>query len=80
MIAARRIGIIGAGAGGIGTAVKLRAAGFEDFVIVEQASGVGGTWWHNRYPGLTCDIKSHLYSFSFAPNPDWPRTFSARKR
>jgi cyclohexanone monooxygenase len=75
---ARRIGIIGAGAGGIGAAVKLRAAGFDDFVILEQAAGVGGTWWHNRYPGLTCDIKSHLYSFSFAPKFDWSRPYGTR--
>jgi cation diffusion facilitator CzcD-associated flavoprotein CzcO len=53
-VSGRRIGIIGAGAGGIATAVKLRAAGFSDLTILEQASGVGGTWWHNRYPGLTC--------------------------
>jgi cation diffusion facilitator CzcD-associated flavoprotein CzcO len=75
---ARRIGIIGAGAGGIGAAVKLRAAGFDDFVILEKADGVGGTWRYNRYPGLTCDIKSHLYSYSFAPKPDWRRPYGSR--
>jgi cyclohexanone monooxygenase len=78
MTAARRIGIIGAGPGGIGAAVELRAAGFTDVSIFEQASGVGGTWWHNRYPGLTCDIKSQLYSFSFAPKADWSRPYSPR--
>src|SRR5262245_29322478 len=78
MTPARRIGIIGAGPGGIGTAVRLRAAGFDDLVILEQARGVGGTWWHNRYPGLPCDIKSHLYSFSFAPKLDWSRPYGTR--
>jgi cation diffusion facilitator CzcD-associated flavoprotein CzcO len=71
----RRIGIIGAGAGGIGAAVKLVDAGFDGITILEQAAGVGGTWWHNRYPGLTCDIKSHLYSYSFAPKLDWRRPY-----
>ena len=70
---------MGAGAGGICTAVKLRMAGFDDFVMFEQASGVGGTWWHNRYPGLTCDIKSHLYSFSFSPKLDWSRPYGTRE-
>ncbi|HEY7107781.1 MAG TPA: NAD(P)/FAD-dependent oxidoreductase [Acidimicrobiia bacterium] len=78
MITARRIGIIGAGAGGIGAAVKLRAAGFDDVLVLEKAAGIGGTWWHNRYPGLTCDIKSHLYSYSFAPKLDWSRSYSGR--
>jgi cation diffusion facilitator CzcD-associated flavoprotein CzcO len=74
----RRIGIIGAGAGGICAAVKLRSAGFDDFVILEQADGIGGTWRRNRYPGLTCDIKSHLYSYSFAPKLDWRRPYGSR--
>jgi cation diffusion facilitator CzcD-associated flavoprotein CzcO len=78
MTSARRIGVIGAGAGGIGIAVKLRAAGFDDFVILEQADRVGGTWWHNRYPGLSCDIRSHLYSYSFAPKADWSRPYGTR--
>ncbi len=73
-----RIGIIGAGAGGISAGVKLGAAGFDDLVILEQADGIGGTWWHNRYPGLTCDIKSHLYAFSFAPKLDWSRPYGSR--
>ena len=65
----RRVAIIGAGPGGICTAVRLLERGHDDFVILEKAPGIGGTWWHNRYPGAECDIKSHLYSFSFAPNP-----------
>jgi cation diffusion facilitator CzcD-associated flavoprotein CzcO len=72
----RRVAIIGAGPGGICTGVSLRARGHDDFVILEQASGIGGTWFHNRYPGAECDIKSHLYSFSFAPNPAWSRRYA----
>lgn len=71
----RRIGVIGSGAGGICTGVRLLDAGFDDFVVLEKASGVGGTWWHNRYPGLQCDIASHLYSFSFAPFWPWRRPY-----
>jgi cation diffusion facilitator CzcD-associated flavoprotein CzcO len=71
----RRIVIIGAGPGGLCMAIKLRAAGIRDFVILEEASGLGGTWYHNRYPGLCCDIPSYLYSFSFAPKRDWSRPY-----
>lgn len=74
----RRIAIIGAGFGGIGTGIRLRERGEDDFVIFDKASGVGGTWWVNRYPGCACDVPSHLYSFSFAPNPDWTRRFAPR--
>jgi cation diffusion facilitator CzcD-associated flavoprotein CzcO len=70
-----RIGILGAGFGGLGMAIKLKQAGIDDFVIWERDSEVGGTWWANTYPGCQCDIPSHLYSFSFAPNPDWTRTY-----
>jgi len=76
MRGARRIAIIGAGPGGICTGVRLLEAGYRDFVIFEQAEGIGGTWWHNRYPGAECDIKSHLYSFSFAPNPEWSQRYA----
>ena len=61
-----RIAIIGAGPGGICAAIRLRQAGYEDFVVLEQGDGVGGTWHHNRYPGAECDVMSHLYSYSFA--------------
>jgi len=71
-----RIAIIGTGFAGLGTAVRLKEAGIEDFVVLERANDVGGTWRDNRYPGCQCDVPSHLYSFSFAPNPDWTRTFS----
>jgi cyclohexanone monooxygenase len=72
----RRVAIIGAGPGGICTGVRLLERGHDDFVIFEKAPAIGGTWWHNRYPGAECDIKSHLYSFSFAPNPSWSRAYA----
>lgn len=56
--------------------IQLQEAGVSDFVILEKADGVGGTWWHNRYPGAECDVQSHLYSFSFAPKVDWSRPFA----
>src|SRR5215471_8608242 len=71
-----RVAIIGAGFGGLGAGVRLRQAGMTDFVILERAASVGGTWRDNTYPGCACDIPSHLYSFSFAPNPDWTHSFS----
>ena len=71
-----RVAIIGAGFGGIGAAIALRKAGHTDVVVLERATAVGGTWRDNSYPGCTCDVPSHLYSFSFAPNPDWTRSFS----
>ena len=64
-----RIVIVGAGFGGIALAIRLREAGIESFTILEKADRVGGVWRDNTYPGLTCDIPSHLYSFSFEPNP-----------
>jgi cation diffusion facilitator CzcD-associated flavoprotein CzcO len=70
------IAIIGAGFGGLGTAIRLRQRGVADFVIFERAGDVGGTWRDNTYPGCACDVQSHLYSFSFAPNPDWTHNFS----
>jgi cation diffusion facilitator CzcD-associated flavoprotein CzcO len=70
------VAIIGSGFSGIGLAIRLRQDGVEDFVVLERNEGVGGTWWANTYPGCACDVPSHLYSFSFAPNPDWSRTYS----
>jgi cation diffusion facilitator CzcD-associated flavoprotein CzcO len=72
------IAIIGAGPGGLCTAIRLEQAGFEDFVILEKAEGLGGTWHHNRYPGCACDIPSHLYSFSFEPKLDWSRPYASQ--
>ena len=68
--------IIGAGFGGLGAAIKLAEAGEQDFLCVDRGSEVGGTWRDNTYPGATCDVPSQLYSFSFALNPDWSRSFS----
>jgi cation diffusion facilitator CzcD-associated flavoprotein CzcO len=61
---------------GILTAIKLREAGFTDFAIYEKADRPGGTWRENRYPGVACDVPSHLYSYSFAPNPGWSHVYS----
>ena len=73
-----RVAVVGSGFGGLGAAVRLRQEGVTDFVVLERADSVGGTWRDNSYPGCACDVPSHLYSFSFAPNPDWPRTFSGQ--
>jgi cation diffusion facilitator CzcD-associated flavoprotein CzcO len=71
-----RLAIVGTGFAGLGLAIRLREAGIEDFVLIERADDVGGTWQANTYPGCQCDVPSHLYSFSFAPNPGWTRTYS----
>lgn len=71
-----RVAIIGAGFGGLGAAVALRRAGIDDLLIIDGDDGIGGTWRHNTYPGAACDIQSHLYSFSFAPNKSWSRTYA----
>ena len=68
--------IVGAGPAGLAMAMRLKAAGYTDFTIVERSSGVGGTWHDNRYPGAGCDVPSHLYCFSFAPKPDWNHKFA----
>jgi cation diffusion facilitator CzcD-associated flavoprotein CzcO len=73
---ALRVAVIGAGMSGILAAIKLRDAGYDDIVVYERAGKVGGTWHYNTYPGLTCDVPSHVYRYSFAPNPDWSRHFS----
>lgn len=70
--------IIGSGFAGIGMAIKLRQAGITDFKILEKAHDVGGVWRDNSYPGAACDVPSHLYSFSFAPNPEWSRVFASQ--
>jgi cation diffusion facilitator CzcD-associated flavoprotein CzcO len=71
-----RIVIVGAGFSGLGMAIRLRQEGELDFVLLERAGDIGGTWRDNTYPGCRCDVPSHLYSFSFAPNPRWSSTFS----
>ncbi len=72
------IAIIGAGFGGLGAAIQLKRSGRHDFVVFEQADDLGGTWRDNSYPGCACDVPSHLYSYSFALNPDWSDTFSGQ--
>ena len=71
-----KITIMGAGPGGLCMGIKLREAGFENFVILERSAQVGGTWNQNRYPGCACDIPSHLYSFSFDVKKDWSRPYA----
>ena len=71
-----RFAIIGAGISGILSAIKLTEAGYKDVAIYEKADRLGGTWRENTYPGIACDVPSHLYSYSFAPNPDWSHRFS----
>src|SRR5436305_9606356 len=69
------IAIVGAGFGGLGLAINLERTGRRDFVVLERAGDVGGTWYANSYPGCQCDVPSNLYSFSFAPKPDWTHTY-----
>jgi cation diffusion facilitator CzcD-associated flavoprotein CzcO len=71
-----RVVIAGAGFGGLGAAIRLLQSGERDLVVLEKATEIGGTWRDNTYPGCACDVPSVLYSFSFAPNPDWSRSFS----
>lgn len=71
-----RIAIIGAGMSGICAVIKLRKAGYADLTVYEKADKIGGTWRENTYPGLSCDVPSHWYSFSFEPNPYWSHRFS----
>ena len=65
--------IVGAGFGGIAAAIELRRHGLTDVAILDKADGLGGTWFHNTYPGAACDVPSHFYSFSFAQRRDWVR-------
>ena len=69
------IAILGTGFAGLGMAIRLKQRGYEDFIVLERASDLGGTWRDNTYPGCACDIPSHLYSFSFAPNPNWSHQY-----
>ena len=68
--------IVGAGFAGLCAAIRLQEDGETDFVVLEKGADVGGTWRDNTYPGAACDVQSNLYSFSFAPNPDWSMSFS----
>jgi cation diffusion facilitator CzcD-associated flavoprotein CzcO len=71
-----RVAVVGAGMSGLCMGIKLKRAGIEDFTIYEKADAVGGTWRDNTYPGLSCDVPSRFYQYSFAPNPDWTHFFS----
>jgi cation diffusion facilitator CzcD-associated flavoprotein CzcO len=71
-----RFVIIGAGMAGVLSGIKLREAGYDDFTLYEKADRLGGTWRENTYPGIACDVPSHLYSYSFEPNPEWSHRFS----
>jgi cation diffusion facilitator CzcD-associated flavoprotein CzcO len=73
------VAIVGTGFAGLGMAVKLKQEGRDDFVLLERAQEIGGTWRDNTYPGCQCDVPSNVYSFSFAPNPDWSRTFAPQR-
>ncbi len=71
-----RFAIIGAGMSGILSAIKLHEAGLDDYTIYEKAERLGGTWRENTYPGISCDVPSHLYSYSFEPNAEWTHVYS----
>lgn len=71
-----KVAIVGGGFGGLCMAIKLREAGIDDFLLLEKAAEVGGTWRENNYPGCACDVQSHMYSYSFAANPDWSHRYS----
>ncbi|RTR33946.1 NAD(P)/FAD-dependent oxidoreductase [Robertmurraya yapensis] len=73
-----KVVIIGTGFGGIAAAVKLKQEGINDIIILERSNDVGGVWRDNHYPGCACDVQSHLFSFSFFPNPNWSRSFSGQ--
>lgn len=72
------VAVIGAGFAGIALSVGFREAGIDDVVILERGDDVGGVWRENTYPGCACDVPSALYSLSFAPNPEWSRTYATQ--
>jgi cation diffusion facilitator CzcD-associated flavoprotein CzcO len=74
----RELVIVGAGFSGLGAAIRCKQAGIHDLVLLDRGHTVGGTWRDNTYPGAACDVPSHVYSFSFAPNPHWSRSFSSQ--
>jgi cation diffusion facilitator CzcD-associated flavoprotein CzcO len=73
-----RVAIIGAGFGGLAAAIELKRRGFDDLVLLERADDVGGVWRDNTYPGAACDVPTPYYSFSYEPNPRWPRRYAAQ--
>ena len=72
----RSVAVVGGGFGGVGAAVMLRRAGYDDVTVFERGERIGGVWHHNTYPGAACDVPSHLYEFSFDPNPRWSRRYA----
>jgi cation diffusion facilitator CzcD-associated flavoprotein CzcO len=74
-----KLAIIGSGFAGLGMAIQLKKAGFDDFVVLEKDDDLGGTWRDNRYPGCACDVPSHMYSFSYELNPGWSRMFAPQE-
>lgn len=70
------IAVIGTGFGGLAAVIELKKRGYDDIVVLEKGDDVGGVWRENHYPGAACDVPSPFYSYSFAPNPNWPRRFS----
>src|SRR5437762_6032743 len=70
------IAVVGGGFAGVGAVVMLRRAGYDDVTVFERGERVGGVWHHNTYPGAACDVPSHLYEFSFEPNPRWSRRYA----
>src|ERR671922_1693520 len=75
-MAGRSIAIVGGGFAGVGAAAMLRRAGYEDVTVFERSERIGGVWHDNTYPGAACDIASHLYEFTFAPNPRWSHRYA----
>src|SRR5689334_5718462 len=73
---ARSVAVVGGGFAGVGAVVMLARAGYRDVTVFERGERVGGVWHHNTYPGASCDVPSHLYEFSFAPNPRWSRRYA----
>ena len=71
--------IVGTGFSGLGMAIKLKQEGIDDFIVIEKADSVAGTWRENTYPGCACDVPSHMYSFSFEPNPDWTSMYAPQQ-
>ncbi|KAF2019573.1 FAD/NAD(P)-binding domain-containing protein [Aaosphaeria arxii CBS 175.79] len=79
MSSKKEVLIIGGGISGLGMAIQLkRLLGHDNFTLYEKSDNIGGTWWHNHYPACACDIPSHFYSYSFAPNPDWSSMYPGR--
>ena len=73
---ARSVAVVGGGFAGVGAVVMLARAGYRDVTVFERGERIGGVWHHNTYPGASCDVPSHLYEFSFAPNPRWSRRYA----